>query len=170
MRKFVSILAAFDDWLDKFCTGALMLSLGIMIVFTLINIVLRWFNTTILWIEPLTRQLVFLCAFLGGAVATGSKSHIAIDLVGRLLDGLGMKKLKGMIDRAIILFCIAAVVWTAYASYQLVLVEMEFGKIEFLGIHSSVFIGIVPAGLMIIAYRFFYLFVASFFRTPNEAN
>ena len=128
----------------------------------MLNIVLRWLGTTILWIEPMTRQLVFLCAFLGGAIATGSRSHIAIDLVSRLLDSLGAKALKNILDRLILLFCLVAVVWLAYASYNLVLVEIEYGKIEFLGIHSSVFIGIVPVGLGIIAYRFFYLFAASF--------
>ena len=114
-----------------------MISLGAMISLTLINILLRWFGATILWIEPLTRQLVFLSAFLGGAIATGSRSHIAIDLAGRLLDGVGLKGLKGVLDRLLVLFCFVAVVWLSYAAYQLYLVELEFGKIEFLGIHSS---------------------------------
>ncbi|SMF59670.1 TRAP transporter small permease [Pseudobacteriovorax antillogorgiicola] len=167
MRKIVSVMGTIDEGLDRFCTIALMVALGIMIGATLLNIVLRWFNTTLLWVEPMTRQLVFIAAFLGGAVATGSRSHIAIDLVGRLLDTFGLQSIKAVIDRLILSFCLLAVVWTAYAGYQLVLVEWEFGKIEFLGIHSSVFIAVVPVGLLVIAYRFFYLLVASFFSTDE---
>ena len=116
----------------------------------------------------MTRQLVFLAAFLGGAIATGSKSHIAIDLLGRVLEATGLKKLKSYLDQLIITFCLLAVVWLSYAGYQLVLVEQEFGKVEFLGIHSSVFIAIVPIGLLLIAYRFLYQLLSGFF--PEGEN
>lgn len=167
MRKLVSILQKFDQSLDRACTWALIVSLGAMIILTLCNILLRWFGSTILWIEPMTRQLVFLSAFLGGTLATGSKSHIAIDLASRLLDGLGLQKLKRSLDRLILLFCLVAVLWLCHASYLLYLVEVEFGKVEFLGIHSSVLIGIVPVGLALIGYRFFYQFIASFLAKPS---
>lgn len=162
LKKLVSILGLLDRKLDAMATTALMVGLGLMISLTLLNMVLRWFNTTILWIEPLTRQLVFLAAFLGGVIATGSKSHIAIDLVGRILDSLELRLLKVWVERLIMIYCLVAVVWLSYAGYQLVQVEREFGKVEFLGIHSSVFIGVIPVGLLLIGYRFLYLFLLSF--------
>ncbi len=161
MKKIVRYIGVADEFLDKFCTWGLFVSLGVMIGLTLLNIVLRWFSTTILWVEPFVRQLVFLSAFLGGALATGSRSHIAIDLVGRILEALGWKTVKGILDKIILGFCIFAVFWLAYAGYQFTLVEMEYGKEEFLGIHSSVLVAIVPFGLLLIGFRFCYQLLAS---------
>ena len=133
-----------------------------MIGLTLLNIVLRWFSTTILWVEPFVRQLVFLSAFLGGALATGSRSHIAIDIMGRIFTTLGWKRINRLLEKIILAFCIFAVFWLAYAGYQFTLVEIEYGKEEFLGIHSSVLVAIVPFGLLLIGFRFCYQLLASF--------
>lgn len=162
MKQFLRYFGAVDAALDKICSWGLFLSLGIMIGMTLLNIVLRWFSTTILWVEPLVRQLVFLSAFLGGALATGSRSHIAIDLAGRIFDALGWSTVKGVLDKIILVFCIFAVFWLAYAGYQFTLIEVEYGREEFLGIHSSVLVAIVPCGLLLIGFRFCYQLLAAF--------
>ena len=162
MKAIVKITGMLDGFIDKACSWGLFISVGLMISLTLTNIVLRWFSTTILWVEPLVRQLVFFAAFLGGIVATGSKSHISIDLVGRILETFEMENAKKIVDRLIIVFCLGAVFWLAHAGYQFMLIEMEFGKIEFLGLHSSIFVGIIPAGLVNIGFRFFHHLLASF--------
>ena len=41
-------------------------------------------------------------------------------------------------------------------------VEMEFSKIEFWGIQSGYLVAMIPAGLGLIAIRFFTLFILSF--------
>ena len=166
MKQLLRWARSFDEFLDKFCTWSLFVCLGIMIFLTLLNIILRWFSTTILWVEPLVRQLVFVSAFLGGALATGSRSHIAIDLVGRVLDALELRKFKKILDIVIVVFCIFAVFWLAYAGYQFVLVEIEYGKEAFLGIHSSVLVGIVP-GRTSTNRCTFYLSIFSKLRTTS---
>lgn len=158
-----------DDAIGKFSTWGLLLALMLMISLTILNIVLRWFNTTIIWIEPLVRQLVFLGAFLGGTVATGARNHIGIDLAGRLMENFELKGLKIWLDRLIAAFCFGAVCWLIYAGYQLVLVEQEYGQEKFLGIHAATLAAIIPGGLALIAYRFFYILIASFFE-PNVAG
>lgn len=164
----IKALGAIDEAIGKLSTVGLLVSLILMISLTVLNILLRWFDTTLLWIEPLVRQLVFLCAFLGGAVATGSRNHIAIDLAGRLMETFSLQGLRAWLDRLISLFCLGGLVWLIYAGYLLVLIEQEYGQEKFLGIHSSVLAGIIPAGLALIAYRFFYIFIASF--ANNEAS
>ena len=57
-----------------------------MMILSITGIVLRWFNIAFLWIDPLVRHLVFICTFLGGAIATGRGTHIGIDIIGRLLE------------------------------------------------------------------------------------
>ncbi len=166
----IKTLAAVDTAIGKVSTFGLLISLILMIGLTILNIVLRWFDMTLLWIEPLVRQLVFLCAFLGGAVATGSKNHIAIDLASRLMEAFQLEKLRVWLDRLISLFCLLGLIWLIYAGYLLVLVEQQYGQEKFLGIHSSVLAGIIPAGLALIAYRFFYLLVLSFASDSSDGK
>lgn len=169
LKSLTKFTGKIDEVIDRICTWGLFISLGVMIALTLLNIVLRWFSTTVLWVEPLVRQLVFLAAFLGGIIATGSRSHIAIDLVSRLLEALDKPKLKNVIDRLIIIFCLISVIWLAYAGYSFMLIEAEYGRIEFLGIHSSVFVGIIPVGLLVIAFRFLHHFLCSWTVKPEPA-
>ena len=164
----VKSLKMIDTGIDKAATIGLLVSLILMITLTILNIVLRWFDTTILWIEPLVRQLVFMGAFLGGTIATGSRNHIGIDLAGRLMENFNFKDVKKWLDRAIALFCLGAVSWLIYAGYLLVLVEQEYGHEKFLGIHSGTLAAIIPAGLGLIAFRFFYIFVSSFSESESS--
>ena len=73
-----------DEWIDNFSSWLLVISVVLMLFLSVLNIFLRWGNTTIFWIEPLVRHLVFLSAFLGGILATGRKNHIGIDIIGTL--------------------------------------------------------------------------------------
>ena len=43
MRKLVDLMRNADEFLDRVCSVALMISLSLMIGLTLLNIVLRWF-------------------------------------------------------------------------------------------------------------------------------
>src|SRR5262245_3985963 len=62
--------------------------LALMIGFSGLQIVLRnLFHTGLLWIDPLTRALVFWLAFLGALAATGRVRHLHIDVVQRALPG-----------------------------------------------------------------------------------
>lgn len=158
----IRILRSIDLLIDKLCVIGLALALFFMISLTILNIILTQFNLTLFWIEPMVRQLVFYTAFLGGAVATAAKQHIAIDMVSRALESLQLLHLKKWIDRLIYLFCIATLLWMAYAGYLFVDEERIYGSVQFLGIHSAVLASVVPIGLFVIAYRFFFLLVQSF--------
>ena len=72
----IKILKHIDDFIESISKSGLVICIALMLGLTLVNIVLRWFGHTWLWVEPLVRHLVFVCAFLGGALATGSKNHI----------------------------------------------------------------------------------------------
>ncbi|MFW7381366.1 MAG: TRAP transporter small permease [Oligoflexus sp.] len=164
----IRVLRNIDRFIGTFCMYGLMISLFLMISLTVLNVILRQFNTNILWVDPLVRQLVFLSGFLGGAIATAAKQHIAIDVLGRVMEQFKLERFKIWVDRSIYVFCIIALIWMSYAGYLLVDLEQKFGKVEFLGVHSSVLAGIIPFGMIIIAYRFFYLLILSFF--PHEKD
>ena len=169
MKKVSDLLLGVDRLIDRLATVGLMLALAGMIVLSCANMILRWWSTTILWAEPLVRHLVFLSAFLGGTVATGTKSHISIDILSRVLEQLGWKATQRYLERVIFVFCLVTLVWLIHASWGLVQMELKFGEVKFLGIHSAYLVGIIPCGLGLIAYRFFVLLILTF-REPADSR
>lgn len=167
--KFLSTL---DKLVEKISSYALIISVLLMLVMSILIIVLRWFGESFLWIDPFVRHLVFLSAFLGGVIATGRKSHIGIDIVGRYLESKKKHRLCLYIERLVSLACCLTSGWMVLASYDFFKIEAEFGKVAFLGIHSKFLVGIIPLGFSLIAYRFFYQFIFSCCgkKSSNENN
>jgi TRAP-type C4-dicarboxylate transport system permease small subunit len=151
-----------DQLLDKLSRYGLVFSVLTMLVLSVLAIVLRWFNTSIHWIEPFVRHLVFLSTFLGGVLATGRGEHIGIDIIGKWFESKDNKKALVWIRRIISLTSCATLVWMIKASYDFFLVELKYGKPVFWGIESGVLVAIIPFGFSLIAFRFFYSFVSSF--------
>ncbi len=151
-----------DQWIEKFCIFFLVIAMLLVLSLSLLNMALRWFAISLLWIDPMVRYLVFACGFLGGTVATGMQKHIRIDAFPRFLEAMHYHKALLYISRLTSLFVICTLSWLIYASWQFYRLELEFGKEEFLGIHSATMGAIVPLGLTLIALRFFARLVESF--------
>jgi TRAP-type C4-dicarboxylate transport system permease small subunit len=154
-------LEKFDDFLEKLSTWGLVISLGLMLSIASLNIVLRWFDITFLWFDPLVRHLVFLAAFLGGSLATSKGNHIRIDLAAKALEKINNPVLTRTLMTMINLVCVFALLWLVKSSLDLAKIEFEFGKIAFLGIHSGYLISIIPLGFGLIALRFIFQIVKS---------
>jgi TRAP-type C4-dicarboxylate transport system permease small subunit len=161
-KIMIKLLKLIDDILDKSCYYLLIACVFIMLFISVLTIVLRWFGVTYLWFDPLARHLVFFCAFLGGSLAVRKDNHIRIDLTAKILETKGLFKLERAFYYLTNAVCTFGSIWLAKASYDFLLSEIEYGKVVFLGIHSSVLVGSIPVGFAIISYRFF-------FRVINKA-
>jgi TRAP-type C4-dicarboxylate transport system permease small subunit len=159
MFKFVKL---FDNWTEKLSSWLLVLVVLVMLVLSVLVIVFRWMSITSFWLEPLNRHLVFICTFLGGVIATGRGTHIGIDIIGKYMEDKGKVNVRKYIDRLICITAIFTLGWLIKASYDFVLVELQYGKIAFLKIHSGVLVGITPVGFLLIGVRFFTRFILSF--------
>ena len=166
----LSFFKFIDELIERLTKYLLVSSVLTMLFLSVLNIVLRWFNTTFLWVEPCVRHLVFLCAFLGGVIATGRGTHIAIDVVSKSLEGTKKSKIKGFLEKMIAFVSGGTVLWLLKASFDFMKVEAEYGRPVFFGIHSSVLVGIIPFGLLLISYRFFYIFICSFTESDNQTG
>ena len=133
-----------------------------MLFFSVLTIFLRWFGQSLEFVEPFVRHLVFLSTFLGGVLATGRGTHIGIDIVGKLLESMHRKFLCSQLKRLISLASFGTLCWLVVASVHFVKMEMEFGRESFFGLSTGMLVLIIPFGFTLIAYRFFYIFVASF--------
>ena len=149
-----SIIQKADQALDRFCQITLVVAVALMLSLTLLNIVLRWIGHSILWVEPFVRHLVFLAAFLGGSLAASRNSHIGIDIVSKILEARGSEKGLKILCLITAAASMIVVAWLAWASWEFMLSELEFGQEAFLGIHSGILVGIMPLGFAIIALRF----------------
>ena len=144
-----------DNFLEQFSKWGIVLCLFLMLLFSVGSIVLRWINISFHWLDPAVRHLVFFATFLGGSLATGSNQNIKIDLLTRLLEGQKKESLKHKLNQLITLETLVIVLILAKVTWEFAKVEAEFGKNVFLGIHSSVLVGIIPFGFLLISLRLF---------------
>ena len=158
----MSILKLIDQWIDKLCGAAIVVSVALMLSLAIFAILMRFFQQTFLWIDPLVRHLVFYSTFFGGALATGRRRHIGIDFLHKFLETKKRHDLILWLQRVIDLVCMLASCWLGRASSLFVKMEMEYGVESFLGIHSSILTMVIPIGFYLIAFRFFALLVLSF--------
>lgn len=158
-----SILKNIDDYFDKATVGLLVVAVLTMLFFSVLTIVLRWFGTGLMWVEPFVRHLVFMSTFLGGILATGRGSHIGIDISTKFLEAKGFHHIVKQAQRIIYLASFSTMVWLSYASLAFVRQELEFGKVSFMGITSGQLVTMIPIGFALIALRFLLKLLMSFF-------
>ena len=149
--KFFVVL---DEALEKVSRYTLVACLLVILTLAVLAIVLRWLGSSVMWIEPLVRHLVFLSAFLGGSIATSKRVHIKVDLLTKLVEKSNSKILKWFHSNLISLFCLIVCFFLMKAGWNFFLMEKEFGAPAFLNIHSSYLVAIIPFGMGLIGLRF----------------
>lgn len=152
------------DWaIDRGTSHILVASVLVILFFSTLSIVLRWFHINLQWIEPMVKHLVFMCAFLGGILATGKGTHIGIDLIGKYVESRKWDNLKNWISRLILFSSGCVLVWLVKAGIDFTIVEREFTKDAGLGfLQTGDLVAIIPIGIALIALRFFLLLILSF--------
>lgn len=151
-----------DNCLEQFSKWGTVSCVLLMLILTVMNIVLRWFEVSLLWVEPMVRHLVFVAAFLGGSLATSHNHHIKIDLLSRILEHSKNEELKHWLERVLILVTFTATAVLFYSSFNLSKVEFEYGKKVFFNIHTGYLVSIIPFGMALISLRLFFKFILSF--------
>lgn len=151
----MNLINTLDKFIEKISSGLLIFAVFAMLSLSVLNIVMRWFGSSYLWIDPLVRHLVFASAFLGGVLATGRGTHIGIEILPKILETQeGQEKKLKLIKAFIALVSCAVIFWLVKASYTFFLSELQYGKEAFLGIHSGALVTIIPIGFFIIGVRF----------------
>jgi len=157
------IVHKIDSLAEKGITALLVLSVFAMLGMSVSNIVLRWFDSHVLWFEPAVRYLVFICAFLGGAIATGKRTHIGIDLIGKYFEAKEMWEAHRWIGRIIDFASIIVLLYLTSACVDFVAEEAKYGRDNvFIGLHAKHLAAIIPFGFGIICFRFITNIILSF--------
>ena len=158
----VKLLKLIDQGIEKASSYVLVISIFLMLSFSVLIILLRWIDISIPWFETFVRHLVLLATFLGGVLATGRGTHIGIDILSKYLESQNLLKYNVWVNRIVNLACVFTLTWLTKACWEFMKVELEYPQEGFLGINTGFLVGIIPVGFALISYRFFYKFIASF--------
>lgn len=148
------ILKKIDFYIEEFSSKALWLLTFLVLFVSLLSIILRWIGVGFSWINPMLRHCVFMMIFLGGVLATGKNTHITINLLEKFSISDRVKNILKFFSHFV---SFLVLVILSYTALGLIKVEMQYGKDVFWGIHSSFLVSIIPAGFLLMSYRFFYL-------------
>jgi len=170
------VVKKFDLAIEKIAQYLLVICILGMLGMSVLNIVLRWFESHILWLEPFVRYLVFFSAFLGGVIATGKRTHIGIDIIGKYFEAKKNWQAHRWVGRVIDLISLVVLVVLTDACLDFVAEEAKYGRANvFLGVHAKYLAAIIPFGFGLIAIRFFNNIILSFsskyqFKTDDEVT
>lgn len=144
MRQVEGFFGRIEKWI-------LVLLLGFLIGFSLLQIVLRnFFSTGFVWGDSLLRHSVLWISFLGAARATAEDKHIRIDLLPRLFPGRGSGIVSVVIDLFSCLVCVVLI----YASWIFISYEKMAGTFAFGQIPLWWLEAIFPFSFSVMAIRF----------------
>ena len=95
------ILSLVSDALDKVCSVAIVIMLGLMVVITTAQIICRTFFTSLSWSDEVTRYLLIWSTFLGATCVYRHSGNIAITFIQDLVP----KKLGAVMRIAVHVIC-----------------------------------------------------------------
>lgn len=156
-------------WLHWCEDALLVIMLLSMILIAFTQIVLRnFFDSGLVWADPLVRVLVIWVALAGAMVAGRKNSHIAIDVLTPWLRGKMLQLARGIST----LFTTTVCALMFYNSLEFVTSERIDGAIAFAGVPVWVCESIIPIAFGVLSLRFLlsFLLVLSQNETPLSSN
>ena len=148
MKKFISLF-------DSIIKSSVVVVVFLMLSISVLSIVLRWFQVSLTWTEPLVRHLVFLSAFLGATLAASTSRHIAIEILEKFLEAKEEYKKIFILQKFIAVVTTICLIFLMLSGYEFFKVEREYGTEVFWGIHSSTLVFIIPLGFFLVFTRTF---------------
>ena len=112
-------LSKFSDVLDRLCGVCIVAMLGLMVVFTVAQIVCRTWFTSLSWSEEATRFLLIWSTFLGATCVYRHNGNIAITLVQGLFPEGARRGLRAAVHAVCLaLFCVLFYYGSLYCGRQ----------------------------------------------------
>ena len=91
------ILTPVSDTLDKVCSVAIVIMLGLMVIITGAQIVCRTWFRALSWSDEVTRYLLIWSTFLGASVVYRHSGHISITFVQDLVPAKAGKAMRVLV-------------------------------------------------------------------------
>lgn len=112
-------LIKISEALDKICGFSIAIMLGLMVIFTIAQVICRTWFTSLSWSEEATRFLLIWSTFFGASCVYKHNGNIAITIVQDLFPKNMKKNLRALVHGiCFILFCILCYYGFLYCSRQ----------------------------------------------------
>jgi C4-dicarboxylate transporter, DctQ subunit len=148
----MSLLRFIDRLLTRIEVVFLVVFLSAMVILSFTQVVLRnFFDTGLLWADPIVRHLVIWGGFTAAAIAASEGRHIGIDALTKFFS----PRLKSAAAVLTNLFAVIACWYLSTAAWTFLLAEKDAGDQMVLSIPTWVAILIIPGGYLPMAIHFF---------------
>jgi len=165
-----------QTWANRFHRAEdtlLVTLLGLMIILASTQILLRnFFDSGIVWIDPILRVLVLWLGLIGATVATRDNKHIRIDLLSRFFRRNTHRLIQTLVGQICAWTCLV-IAWHGMKWIQL---DYADGLTSFAGIPAWMLEIIVPLSFALIGLRYFIMSVCwlqlylRYLNIPEEAD
>lgn len=145
MQKTLRIIHGIEDFILIALLLVTVLLAGVDILARLV------FDSGVIWIPPTLRVLVLWLGLLGALLATRTREHIAIDVVGRLAP----VRARHLINAITSLFASGVSLLIAWHGQRFIQMAMEFGDIAFAKVPAWPLQLIIPISFLLMGMRFF---------------
>ena len=113
------LISKFSHVLDKICGVLIAIMLGLMVIFTIAQVVCRTWFTALSWSEEATRFLLIWSTFLGAACVYRHSGNIAITIIQNLFPESLQKFLRITVHVVcFVLFCVLCYYGFLYCGRQ----------------------------------------------------
>ena len=97
MALIKKILTPVSDALDKICSVAIVIMLGLMVIITTAQIIFRLFFHALTWSDEVTRYLLIWSTFLGASVVYHHSGHISVTTLQDKVPAKAAKALRVLV-------------------------------------------------------------------------
>ena len=148
--------------LDKVCGVCIVIMLGLMVIFTMAQIICRTWFTALSWSEEATRFLLIWSTFLGATCVYRHNGNIAITALQGAVPPKARKVLSILVHIVcLILFIILFIYGTQYCSKQVRMAAAIPIKMKY--IYSC-----LPISMVILAFHAFVMMLEEITTMPKE--
>ena len=151
MPTFSNALRGVSHFLGKVEEWAIVFLLSVLVIFSILQIILRnFFSTGLIWGDDFLRHGVLWISLLGAARATVENKHIRIDLLPRLMSDSG----RFVAEIICALFSSLVCLTLLWASWNFVQGERLMGDIAYASIPYWILEVVFPFSFALMALRF----------------
>lgn len=144
LKALVTLFSRLEDALLVGMLTAMLILAGVQILMR------NFFQSGILWGDPLVRVMVLWVGQIGAMVAARRNQHISIDIVSRLLP----RRMKKAVNVVVDLFAAVVCAIVAYSSLRLVHLEYLDRTIALGAIPTWTLESIIPLSFGVMALRY----------------
>ena len=165
MPTFSNALRGVSHFLAKVEKWVIICLVSVLVVFSLLQIILRnYFSTGLIWGDDFLRHGVLWISLLGAARATVENKHIRIDLLPRLMSARG----RFVAEMICVFFSSLVCLTLLWASWNFVQGERLLGDIAFASIPYWILEVVFPFSFALMALRFGFNLINGLFKGPEE--